>query len=207
MSALPDLQIEVESNSERRSHQRVKISLLGRCMFADRQEFPCTVIDVSPGGAAFYSPHQGEVGERIVAYVDHIGRVEGTIVRQIESGFAIAFTASRIKRDKLADTLTWLANRHLLETPEERRQPRRVPRKTDAVLTLSDGTTHSCRIIDMSLTGAALATDLRPPRGAKIMIGKVGGRVVRHFDDGIAIEFMRAMSEGNAETEIPKEFF
>ena len=37
---------------ERRRFQRVKVHLLGRYMLADRREFPCQVINMSPGGLA-----------------------------------------------------------------------------------------------------------------------------------------------------------
>jgi hypothetical protein len=48
-----------------------------------------------------------------------------------------------------------------------------------------------CRLIDVSLSGAAVATDQRPPLGALVTIGKVQGRVVRHLDEGFAVEFLR----------------
>src|SRR5664280_362362 len=35
---------------ERRRPQRVKVNLLGRYMLADRREFPCQVVNMSPGG-------------------------------------------------------------------------------------------------------------------------------------------------------------
>ena len=41
---------------ERRRHQRVKVNLLGRYMLADRREFPCQVINMSPGGIALVAP-------------------------------------------------------------------------------------------------------------------------------------------------------
>ncbi|MGE5165042.1 MAG: PilZ domain-containing protein [Sphingobacteriales bacterium] len=37
---------------DRRRHQRVKVNLLGCYMLADRREFPCQVVDMSPGGMA-----------------------------------------------------------------------------------------------------------------------------------------------------------
>jgi PilZ domain len=49
---------------ERRRHQRVKVNLLGRYMLADRREFPCQVIDMSPGGMALIAPIAGQPGER-----------------------------------------------------------------------------------------------------------------------------------------------
>ena len=62
---------------ERRRHQRVKVNLLGRYMLADRREYPCQVIDMSPGGMAVVAPVVGQPGERVIAYVDHLGRLEG----------------------------------------------------------------------------------------------------------------------------------
>ena len=37
-------------NEEKRRFQRVRVNLLGRYMLADRREFPCQVLDMSPGG-------------------------------------------------------------------------------------------------------------------------------------------------------------
>ncbi len=176
---------------ERRRHQRVKVNLLGRYMLADRREFPCQVINMSPGGMAVIAPVAGATGERVIAYVDHLGRLEGVIARQIENGFAMTIAATPRKRDKLAAQLTWLANRQILDLPEDRRHDRIIPKKAGARLILPNGVNVACRIIDMSLSGAAIATDQRPDVGALISIGKVTGRVVRHIEEGIAIEFTR----------------
>ena len=176
---------------ERRRFQRVRVNLLGRYMLADRREFPCQVSDMSPGGMALIAPVIGAVGERVVAYVDHLGRLEGTVARTFENGFAMTISATSRKRDKLAAQLTWLANRHILNMPEDRRHGRFAPRKAGARLVMPNGVNVSCRIIDMSESGAGIATDQRPPIGALVTIGKVTGRVVRYLDDGFAIEFTR----------------
>ena len=34
---------------ERRRHQRVRVNLLGRYMMTDRNEYPCQVVNMSPG--------------------------------------------------------------------------------------------------------------------------------------------------------------
>ena len=176
---------------ERRRFQRVRVNLLGRYMLADRREFPCQVSDMSPGGMALTAPVAGALGERVVAYVDHLGRLEGIITRTFENGFAMTISASARKRDKLAAQLTWLANRHILNMPEDRRHGRFVPRKTSARLVMPNGINLACRIIDMSESGAGIATDQRPPIGTLVTVGKVTGRVVRYIDDGFAIEFTR----------------
>ncbi len=113
---------------ERRRFQRVRVNLLGRYMLADRREFPCQVTDMSPGGMAIIAPVSGQIGERVIAYVDHVGRLEGVITRQFQNGFAMTVSATIRKRDKLAAQLTWLANRHILNLPEDRRHGRFTPR-------------------------------------------------------------------------------
>ena len=178
---------------ERRRHQRVTVNLLGRYMLSDRREFPCQVTNMSPGGMALIAPVAGNPGERVIAYIDHLGRLEGTIARTFPNGFAIAISATIRKRDKLAAQLTWLANRHILNLPEDRRHGRFTPRNPLARLVLPNGNNVACRVLDLSQSGAAIgiAPDLRPPVGASVTIGKIPGRVVRHIEDGFAVEFTR----------------
>src|ERR1700678_3473800 len=104
-------------SDERRRFQRVKVDLLGRYMLPDRREFPCQVINMSPGGMALIAPVGGAAGERVIAYVDHLGRLEGKIARLFQNGFAMTISATARKRDKLAAQLTWLANRNILDLP------------------------------------------------------------------------------------------
>ncbi len=171
----------------------MKVSLLGRYMLADRREYPCQTVDMSPGGIAMAVPVIGAPGERVIAYVDHLGRLEGHIVRTIDNGFAMTVAATPRKRDKLAAQLTWLANRQILNLPEDRRHGRIVPRKQSGRLTLPNGIVVPCRVMDISESGCAvaLAPDLRPPVNSPVTIGRVAGRIVRHIEDGIAIEFSR----------------
>jgi hypothetical protein len=42
----------------------------------------------------------------------------------------------------------------------------------------------------MSLSGAAIAAETRPPLRSLVMLGRVQSRVVRNLDDGFAIEFV-----------------
>ncbi len=192
---------------ERRRFQRVKVNLLGRYMLEDRREFPCQVINMSPGGMAVIAPVVGHPGERVIAYVDHLGRLEGKIARMIDNGFAMTVSASPRKRDKLAAQLTWLANRHILNLPEDRRHGRFTPTNPMARLILPNGNNIAVRIIDLSQSGAAVAInpDLRPPVGAMVTIGKTQGRVVRHIDEGFAVEFTRLQHSDFIEDDVTGE--
>jgi PilZ domain len=178
-------------SEERRRFQRVRVNLLGRYMVPDRREFPCQVIDMSPGGMALIAPVVAEIGDRVIAYVDHIGRLEGTVTRHFPNGFAMTVAATARKRDKLAAQLTWLANRDILGLPEDRRHDRITPRNPTTRLILPNGLTVTVRVTDISQSGAAIKSDQRPQIAAPVTIGNTPARVVRHLDDGFAVEFLR----------------
>lgn len=175
--------------AERRTFQRVRVKIYGRFMLEDRSEHPCQVIDMSPGNVSFQCDEVGEPGEKVIAYIDHIGRVEGVITRRLEDGFAMTVIASERKKDKLAAQLTWLANKHELDLPEDRRHERVAPRNPMSVLQLMDGRQYQCRVVDLSLSGAAVELEVKPALGVQVVLGTMRGQVVRHFDEGIAIEF------------------
>ncbi len=187
---------------ERRRFQRVKVHLLGRYMLPDRREFPCQIINMSPGGLALLAPGIGNVGDRVIAYLDHIGRVEGKITRIIDNGFAMTVGATARKRDKLAAQLTWLANRDILNLPEDRRHDRIVPRNPIAVVTWEDGQRMTCRIMDLSLSGAAVATEHKPPLKSLVRLGCVPARVVRNLEEGVALEFLHQQDPDSLEESV-----
>jgi PilZ domain len=184
---------------DRRRNQRVVVNLLGRFMLEDRREFPCQTQNMSPGSLALTTPIIGRTGERVVAYIDHIGRVEGQITRTFEGGFAMTIVATLRKKDKLAAKLTWLANRHELDLPEDRRHDRATPNIATVTIALPDGREYRARVVDMSLSGAAFAIDVKPPIGSPLMIGKLRASVVRHFEEGVAVEFATLQTASSLE--------
>ena len=184
--------IEAESQAaERRRHQRVKVAVLGRYMLENRQEYPCQTIDMSPGGVALVAPVRGARQERVICYIDQIGRVEGTIARVFEIGFALALNVPLLKRERLADQLTWLGNRHVLGMPEDRRHERVPPRNVRSVLRLPDGRECPVRLVDLSISGAAFTAEIHPPVGTPVTLGGTDAHVVRSFTGGVAVEFAR----------------
>ena len=42
----------------------------------------------------------------------------------------------------------------------------------------------------MSLSGASVAIEARPPIDTMVILGRMRGRVVRHHDQGVAIQFV-----------------
>lgn len=182
---------------DNRAFQRVVVNLQGRLMLEDLSEFECRAVDMSPGDIHFQCTAFPQIGERIIAYVDHIGRLEGNIIKLVDHGFIISLQATERKREKLAAQLTWLANKQELGLPEDRRHERIAPRSTRSELGLDDGRSYPCRIIDLSMSGAAIEIDVRPAMGTAVRLGNMRGRVVRHFQEGVAIEFASQLSREN----------
>jgi hypothetical protein len=47
------------ASEERSRFQRFRVNLSGRYMLADQREFPCQVVNMSPGGMALIAPVSG----------------------------------------------------------------------------------------------------------------------------------------------------
>lgn len=177
---------------DRRRHKRIAIELLGRFMRQNKQEHACKLIDISAGGAAIrpMSPVTLDIGERVVAFFDHIGGIEGTVVREFDGGFAFKLAATQHKREKLAATLTWLANRSELDGSEERRHERLIPKSGRQTIQLAEGITIECQVLDISVSGASIGSPARPELGTEVMLGKLRAKVVRHHAQGFGVQFL-----------------
>ena len=179
-----------KTGNDRRRFQRVNIPLLGRFMRQNKQEYPCQIVNVSAGGIAVRASITGEMGERIVIYLDTLGRIEGKIVRVNKDGFALQLSASGYKREKIANQLTWLINKDRVSRIEDRRHDRIIPKKTTIKITMANGDSSDCQILDVSLGGAAVWLEPKPSVGELVTLGLTRGRVVRHTEQGISIEFL-----------------
>lgn len=172
---------------DRRRFKRVPVTLNGRFMTEDKQEYSCEVFNMSPGGMALRAPMAPRAGERVVAYLENLGRLEGIVARLFDGGFAVEIKASAQKRERIANLLTWYTNRDL--GGEERQHERFEPRIAAQKLIMPNSDVYDCRVIDVSLSGASVATRVKPPLETVVVLGRLRGRVVRHHDQGFAIQF------------------
>ena len=56
---------------------------------------------------------------------------------------------------------------------------------------LFDGTTLDCPMLDVSRSGASIVVPIRPPLGTEVILANQRAVVVRHHDEGIAVEFVK----------------
>ena len=178
-----------DPGADRRRFARVTVSLPGTYMLADRKDYPCRSIAISPGNLTLAAPVTGAIGERVVCHLELLGRLEGEIVRHVPGGFAMSMITSRRQRLHLADQLTWLANRDALGLGEERAGERLIPARRSVIITLADGTRLKARILDLSRTGAGLAVSQRLDPGSEITVGSTPARVVRATGEAVGVRF------------------
>jgi hypothetical protein len=183
--------VVAKARAERRRFRRVEVDLPGRLFNpADSREAVCKVVDLSPGGASLESEYNPENGTHVVLYIDGFGRFEGAVVRRDgRPGFGMRFSGTALKREKTAEQLTLYMNKALVDDSAMRGHDR-TPTKGAAQFTRADGTIVKCDVIDLSPTGVSLKTAIRPHIGEFVLIGQLAGRVARHHNDGIGIQFV-----------------
>ncbi len=172
-----------------RRHRRIIVSLPLRFLARGGVEARGLTFDMSPGGLSVSSSESPAVGAPVVAYIDDLGRVEGTVSRHHPYGFALGLTGTQRQRDKLAERLTFYANRHLLSA-EDMRRHERIAVDRETVCVLADGKRLPCRVVDLSLSGAAVEIGPKPPVGTDVLIGRMRGEVIRHFPQGVGVRFL-----------------
>jgi hypothetical protein len=183
------------SFEERRRHPRSPLKLHGRYMLSDGSEFPCETVNVFPGGIAIRGLKGGSPAERVVVYIEDLGRMEGGILRSVADWFAIEIHAPAKKQERLAEKIAWL-----VKSEDEGLADRRIRRRIEVAhepipMRTLDGRAFDVKLIDVSNTGAALLVDVVLPIGARVILDDKPASVSRRFPGGVAIAFREAAPE------------
>lgn len=174
---------------ERRRHARVDLVLTGRYMLSDGSEYRCEIDNISPTGLSVKGERAGQFGERVVAYIDGVGRVEGSVVRRKIGWFALEVRAPRNKLERLDDRIAWLVQNIGKDALDRRGRERIDVWSEDAVALVVGGREYEAQLIDISVDGAALLVDLDLPAGTPVMLGDQTAYVQRCFPGGVAVTF------------------
>jgi hypothetical protein len=181
---------------ERRRFRRLPIEVSGRMLDAVGREQDCRTTDISPGDVRIVAPMLPAVGDRVVIYLDGIGRVSGVVARKCGQGeAAVIFDFSAHKRERLAEQLTLEINRGL-GVHEPVRPPARDGRRTMR-LEFETGEAYEGEVLDFSLAGLTIRSKRPPPLiGVWVRVGNVYGRVARLIEGGFAIDFEQVSGVG-----------
>jgi hypothetical protein len=203
--------IVAKAREERRRYRRVSVELKGRLYVPEEErEAPCVITDMSPGGAQISCETIPAAQTTVVLYIDGFGRFEAVVARPpkgewSEGKFGVRFNCSALKRERVAEQLTLYLNKGTVDESVLRRHDR-TPTKGMARFTRANGDVVNCEVLDLSLGGVSLATEVRPMLGELVLIGHMAGRVARHHETGIAIEFVTQAPEKSASDQQPPKF-
>ncbi len=199
-----------KAREERRRYRRVPVDFKGRLFVpGEEREAQCQITDMSPGGAQVVCEIVPEGQTSVVLYIDGFGRFEGVVARppkaeSADGKFGVRFNCTATKRERVAEQLTLYLNNGTIDETAMRRHER-SPTRGLTRFTRANGDVVSCEVLDLSLGGVSLATDVRPQIGEVVLIGQMAGRVARIHEHGIAIEFVTAPPEkATPEQLIPK---
>jgi hypothetical protein len=139
-------------------------------------------------------PVVGKVGDRVTSYFSDFGPLDGQISDTAAGSFLLELEAERARREKLADKLSWLEKRQRdASVKDARANARIIPQNPHSTLIFADGTQRSCFVIDVSISGVAVSADVCPEIGTPLAVGASVGRVVRHFREGFAVQFVELL--------------
>lgn len=173
----------------------VDVDLPGRFMRADRSEHECLAYIMSAGEVSLQTAVPVGQGERIVAYLETVGRVAGQVTSMLGDGFVMSIAAPAKQRDRLADKLTWLHNLNKSGIADDRSSQRFIPVVEQCQISVVTGEVYNCRLIDMSISGMSVNVDLKVPVGSLVQFEDASCVVVRNFQGGIALEFVEKPSQ------------
>lgn len=174
---------------ERRRFRRMPLEVSGRLLDPFGRETDCRTADISPGDARIAATTLPAVGDRVVIYLDGIGRVSGKVARKCGEGeVAVIFDFSAHKREKMAEQLTLIINRDLgIEEPV---RPTLRDGAQHVRLDFETGESYEGEVVDFSLAGITIKSKRPPPLiGVWVRVGTVYGRVARLIEGGFAIDF------------------
>jgi hypothetical protein len=173
---------------DRRSHRRFTTRLSGTVYFGGGRGAQCSVLDISPAGAAVRCA--GPTGENIrTLMAANIGEVHVARSFCDMSVTRLAFEAGDQAQSRIDEVLRSLGEQNLARPAAPRRRERLKVSHT--LVIRRDGSHGFCEIRDVSVDGMSLRGAIRPPIGEHLAIGRAVGRVVRHCDDGFAVQLVK----------------
>lgn len=181
---------------DKRQYRRILAHFHGRFLSErTRQEHECQIANISLDGVFVRTATQAIpiIGERVILYVDNLGRFEGRVRRAERLGFGISMLTSQRLRKKLEAQLLWLSKLSQKAVKELRAYPRIIPRNLLVQITTASGLQTSATLIDISRGGASFVGSTSYKVGERIVLGRVPGRIVGANRDRIVVSFLEPL--------------
>lgn len=175
--------------SDQRLDARVPLVLPAQISLAGAQPIACSVVDLSMGGAGIQYPAEAPPSEVVGRlHIDGFGIFDGITVRDAGDNRGLRFLNGEAKRLNLIGKLTTYIEEGLGEGLDE---DHTINYQSTLRICRTDGQEERCEIACITLQGVVLMTEQRPPLGELVRVGRLYGRIARHFPEAIGVEFIR----------------
>jgi hypothetical protein len=121
-------------HTDRRVEVRVDVCMSGKFALAnnrdakgDRRKFACRATNISQSAIVLLTPIAGAIGERVIAYFEEFGELNGAISRIFVGGFVMRIVANNKDRAKFREKLLWLQASKNLKVFDRRPYKRIIP--------------------------------------------------------------------------------
>lgn len=168
--------------------------------------FACRTTRVSPFRMIVDVPVVGKIGDTLTSYFQDFGNLEGQISDVMTGGFLLELNMTQAMRARMADKLVWLEKKHKnAAIIDSRKDARFVPKSPHSRVTLADGSVYASFIIDVSMSGIAVSSEIQPPIATPLAVGACVGRVIRHLPNGFAVKFVKKQERDELNALLAKE--
>jgi hypothetical protein len=167
--------------------------------------FACRTTRVSPFRMIVDVPVVGKIGDTLTSYFQDFGNLEGQISDVMTGGFLLELQMTQAMRARMADKLVWLEKKKNAAIIDSRKDARFVPKSPHSRVTLADGSVYACFIIDVSMSGIAVSSEIQPPIATPLAVGACVGRVIRHLPNGFAVKFVKKQDRDELNALLAKE--
>jgi hypothetical protein len=160
----------------------------------------CETKLVTPQLIRFSTPFPAVLDDRAFVYVESLGLMRGVISRAMGPTSEMDIQMTLNERSKLASRILWADMQAGFKGTDLRRFPRYEPANTNSSMRLPDGSILDCQIANISPTGAAIISTMRPPIDSAIILGQIHSEIRRHTDVGFAVEFQSIQDPATLES-------
>ena len=183
---------------DQRRYRRISLNLPARLIVNAVDEHEGRLVNISPGDMALITDAKAVIGDAVVIHIKGLDTIEGTVARAFPDGIAISFLLSKSRKAVLTERLMLLANPGFSDgLSDQRAEPRHSAASARTVCRLEDGSALFVKVVNKSVSGAAVDAPRRPPIGSPIVMGRRRGVIVRHTPRGFVIVYEDA-SEAEA---------
>jgi hypothetical protein len=174
---------------EKRGYPRVPTAIPATILvFTEEEAIDCLVTDLSASGAGIQYDRASPSTERVCRLdISWFGTFEGITIRDGGNSFGVRFLIGEAERLHLLGKLTKFVEVGLSPTTDDDTIEMLHPK---LLFKTTRGDHHFCEVLNITLRGVYLKSQVRPPLGELVRVGNMYGRINSHHEEGLGVAFV-----------------